>query len=147
MRVQSATIHIQCPAVVDDASTGGLYLFLNWDVLRRNGAANRWSARLANTSVHGQYAASAFGTLSLPAGLGAHRSCHRVDANGFVLRLSEAPDRLFGNGFDRASRADQRRVASTPSSASCAAKPAFSSRFATSRGTSRPLVSLFGVPV
>ena len=41
----------------------------------------------------------------------------------------------------------QRRVANTPSSASCALKPAFSSRLATSRGTSRPLVSLFGLPV
>jgi hypothetical protein len=41
----------------------------------------------------------------------------------------------------------QRRVASTPSSASSALKPAFSRRLATSRGTSRPLVSLFGLPV
>lgn len=44
-------------------------------------------------------------------------------------------------------RGDQRFAASTPSSAGSALNPAFSSRFATSRGTSRPLVSLFGAPV
>ena len=41
----------------------------------------------------------------------------------------------------------QRRVANTPSSAGPALKPDFSSRLATSRGRSRPLVSLLGVPV
>ena len=39
------------------------------------------------------------------------------------------------------------RRASSPSPSRCTVKPAFSSRFVTSRGTSRPLVSLLGVPV
>jgi hypothetical protein len=38
-------------------------------------------------------------------------------------------------------------VASTPSPFSCVVKPDLRRRFATSLGTSRPVVSLFGVPV
>ena len=47
----------------------------------------------------------------------------------------------------RLGRAVQHRVASTPSSASCTLNPACSNRLATSRGTFRPLVSWFGLPV
>ena len=43
--------------------------------------------------------------------------------------------------------AGYRFTPSTPSSAGSVLKPAFSSRFATSRGTSRPLVRAFGLPV
>jgi hypothetical protein len=69
----------------------------------------------------------------------------------FVARVSTTPALFFVFVDEErcmtTSRVVQRLVAKTPSSASCVLNPAFSNRLATSRGTSRSLVSLFGLPV
>ena len=53
----------------------------------------------------------------------------------------------FGPGRKTASAPGYVLTASTPSPFNLATNPACRNRFATSLGTSRPLVSLFGVPV
>jgi hypothetical protein len=79
----------------------------------------------------------------------AHRSKLRCASHAFrgeSIDNAGAVFRLRGRGATT-SRVVQRLVAKTPSSASCVLNPAFSNRLATSRGTSRSLVSLFGLPV
>ena len=79
-------------------------------------------------------------TLSVPRGQRNHAGDrrHPPQAYGRHAAVSRLEARYGGR---------QRRRPTTPSSARCALNPAFSSRFATSPGTSRPLVSLLGLPV
>lgn len=49
-------------AIIDHKSTGDVYAFANFSVLRWSNATNTWSRRLANTSIYGQYAPSAVDT-------------------------------------------------------------------------------------
>lgn len=51
-----------CPAITAHKSSGDLYLFANWNVLRWSNSANSWARVLTSTSVYGQYAASALDT-------------------------------------------------------------------------------------
>jgi hypothetical protein len=48
--------------VVDHKSSGDVYAFANFSVLRWSNATNTWSRRLAGTAIYGQYAASAMDT-------------------------------------------------------------------------------------
>jgi len=50
------------PAIVDQQSTGDLFVFGNWNVTRWNNAANSWSRVLSGTVTYGQYSASAVDT-------------------------------------------------------------------------------------
>ena len=50
------------PAIVDQKSTGDIYLFANWNVMRWSSASNSWTYLLKNTTIYGQYAASALDT-------------------------------------------------------------------------------------
>lgn len=75
-------------------------------------------------------------------------SCFGEVAIGKLGQRRGATPRSANQGPSRrVEETAQRFVAKTPSSANCALNPAFSKRLATSRGTSRPLVSLFGLPV
>ena len=49
-------------AVVDQKSTGDVFVFSNYSVLKWSNATNAWTKRLSNTSIYGQYSASAFDT-------------------------------------------------------------------------------------
>ena len=51
-----------CPAVVENKSTGDLYVFAQWNVLRWTNSSNTWTRALTSTSTYGQYAASAMDT-------------------------------------------------------------------------------------
>lgn len=48
--------------IVDHKSTGDVYAFANFSVLRWSNATNTWTRLLANTAIYGQYAASALDT-------------------------------------------------------------------------------------
>jgi hypothetical protein len=49
-------------AVTEQKSTGDIYTFANYAVMRWSNASNAWTRLLANTPVYGQYAASALDT-------------------------------------------------------------------------------------
>jgi hypothetical protein len=49
-------------AMVDQKSTGDIFAFANYSVLRWNNATNAWSRRVTNSAIYGQYAASALDT-------------------------------------------------------------------------------------
>lgn len=49
-------------AVADNKSTGDLYVFAQWNVLRWSNATNTWSRALTNTRVYGHGAAAAMDT-------------------------------------------------------------------------------------
>lgn len=49
-------------ATVDQKSTGNIYAFANYSVLRWSSTTNSWSRQVTNTPVYGQYAATAVDT-------------------------------------------------------------------------------------
>lgn len=49
-------------AITQHKSTGDIFAFASFSVLRWNSASNAWARRLSNTAIYGQYAASAVDT-------------------------------------------------------------------------------------
>ncbi len=50
------------PAIVEQKSTGDIFVFANWNVLRWSNSSNSWSRVISNGSIYGQYAATAVDT-------------------------------------------------------------------------------------
>jgi hypothetical protein len=93
-------------AIVDQRSTGDVYVFSNWVANRWNNASNTWQRLIAYTpEVYGQYAAAALDTkrnrILLIGGNGEDRAYYDLATNGIVeipLGGSYAPLLLAGDG-------------------------------------------------
>jgi hypothetical protein len=50
---------VYCPAIVEQKSTGDIFVFASWNVIHWSNASNTWTRELVGTSTYGQYAATA----------------------------------------------------------------------------------------
>lgn len=91
-------------AIVDHKASGDVFVFANYGVLRWSNATNSWSRRLANTSIYGQYAASAVDTkrnrILVVGGNGSDRGVYDLAANTVqnVSLTGPSAGALIGDG-------------------------------------------------
>jgi len=50
---------VYCPGIVEQKSTGDIFVFATWNVIRWKNASNTWTRELVGTTAYGQYAATA----------------------------------------------------------------------------------------
>jgi len=48
-----------CPGIVEQKSTGDIFMFASWNVIHWSNASNTWTRELVGTQTYGQYAATA----------------------------------------------------------------------------------------